>query len=217
MSGSQAAQRVRDTLAAVVTMGQNILSQGRGHFSKLPGAEAAIKLRVADVVDSLLDSVKFTKSDDQVRATALELWGAEDGAGIFALLPPALGQAREAAQRAQSFNNLKQLALDGNNFHDASQALPPAILYGPDGKTPYSWRVALLPYLGRTGLYEQYKKDEPWDGPNNKKLIEKMPAVFRDPTSSENSTASSYFVLNGPSTLFSGKAGTSLRRCWTAH
>src|SRR5205823_13299444 len=27
-------------------------------------------------------------------------------------------------------------------------------------------------------LYRQFKMDEPWDGPNNKKLIEMMPKVF---------------------------------------
>ena len=26
------------------------------------------------------------------------------------------------------------------------------MLYGPDGKTPHSWRVALLPYNGRTDM-----------------------------------------------------------------
>lgn len=206
VSSPNSAQRVHDTLAAVVTLAQNALSQGRVHFSQAPGAEAAIKLRVADIADALLDSAKITHTDDQVRATAS--LGADEGAGIIAMLLPALGTAREAAQRAQSMNNLKQLALAMHNYHEANQALPPAVLYGPDGKTPYSWRIALLPYLAEPGLYEQYKKDEPWDGPNNKQLIAKMPAVFRDPADPENSTASSYFVLTGPGTVFSGKEGT---------
>ena len=41
-----------------------------------------------------------------------------------------------------------------------------------------SWRVALLPYLGYRNLYEQFRHDEPWDSPHNRKLIAKMPPVY---------------------------------------
>jgi beta-lactamase regulating signal transducer with metallopeptidase domain len=208
VSGPQSAHKVRDTLAAVVTLVQNTLSQARAHFSQAGEAEAAIKLRVADIADSLLDSVKITSTDDRVRARAS--LGTDEAAGIFTMLLPAVGTAREAARRAQSINNLKQLALAMHNYHETHQALPPSVLYGPDGKTPYSWRIALLPFLEESALYEQYKKDEPWDGPNNKQLIAKMPAVFRDPAGRENSTASSYFVLTGPSTVFAEKEGVKL-------
>ena len=46
---------------------------------------------------------------------------------------------------------------------------------------PYSWRVAILPYLEHNPLYRQYNFDEPWDGPNNRKLIDKMPAIYSYP------------------------------------
>jgi hypothetical protein len=42
-----------------------------------------------------------------------------------------------------------------------------------------SWRVGILPYLGENDLYKQFKLDEAWDSDNNKKLIEKMPTVFK--------------------------------------
>jgi hypothetical protein len=38
--------------------------------------------------------------------------------------------------------------------------------------------VLLLPYLGEEDLYKQFKLDEPWNGPNNSKLLERMPKVF---------------------------------------
>jgi hypothetical protein len=47
------------------------------------------------------------------------------------------------------------------------------------GKPLLSWRVHLLPYLGESALYRQFNLDEPWDSPHNKKLIAKMPAVYR--------------------------------------
>jgi hypothetical protein len=126
------------------------------------------------------------------------------------MLLPAIAKARRAATQTQSFNNLKQFALAMHNYADQHQSFPPAVLYGPDGKTPYSWRVALLPYLEQGPLYEQYKKDEPWDSPNNKLVLAKMPAVFRDPGDPADSTFSSYYGITGPSTIFSGKEGIKI-------
>jgi hypothetical protein len=41
--------------------------------------------------------------------------------------------------------------------------------------------VALLPFLGEEALYKQFRLDEPWDGPHNKKLLAKMPRVYAPP------------------------------------
>jgi len=47
--------------------------------------------------------------------------------------------------------------------------------------TELSWRVALLPFLDKQELYDEFHHDEPWDSPNNLKLVDKMPRVFRSP------------------------------------
>jgi hypothetical protein len=52
---------------------------------------------------------------------------------------------------------------------------------GAGGKALLSWRVAILPYLGEGNLYKQFRLDEPWDGPHNKGLLEKMPKVYAPP------------------------------------
>lgn len=198
-------KNVSGTLAAAVTLAQNSLSQARGQFSRIPGADGAAFLRAADILDSLLDSVKIEAKEDQVRATAVV--DADDAAALAAMLVPAVSSAREAARRAQAMNNLKQIGLAMHNYADVNGSFPPAVLYGPDGKTPYSWRVALLPYLEQAALYEQYKKDEPWDSPNNKQVLAKMPPQFRDPNDAADSTFSSYYALTGPATIFFGKEG----------
>ena len=37
------------------------------------------------------------------------------------------------------------------------------------------------PINGPKDLYDRFKMDEPWDGPNNKKLIDKLPSPYRAP------------------------------------
>ena len=54
--------------------------------------------------------------------------------------------------------------------------------------------------LEQQALYDQYHFDEPWDGPNNRKLIDQMPAVYSaagpDGNPSSRSNAS-YYVFAG--------------------
>lgn len=115
--------------------------------------------------------------------------------------------------REQSRHNLRRLALAMWDYHVAHKHFPPAVVMGKDGKgkTPHSWRVALLPFLEAADLYEQYKFDEPWDSPDNKKVLEKMPGVFRAPRDKPGSTNSGYFVITGPETAFPGKETVRVR------
>jgi hypothetical protein len=114
-----------------------------------------------------------------------------------------LGQLeKEVANR----NNLKQLALAMHNFHDVYGHFPKAAStardFGRQTDTPHSWRIDLLPFLGAADLYQQYKMDEAWDGPNNKKLLDRMPAVFRSPYDDPKSMSTAYAVLVGKGTVF---------------
>ena len=68
-----------------------------------------------------------------------------------------------------------------HNYEAEHGHLPPAVVIGPDGKTPHSWRVELLPFLDQDSLSKQYKLDEPWDSPSNRKLLEARPEVFGFP------------------------------------
>jgi RNA polymerase sigma factor (sigma-70 family) len=81
----------------------------------------------------------------------------------------------------RSATNLKRItkaihayfAANNNNF-------PAAAIIGPNGTPLLSWRVAILPYLGESekALYGQFKLSEPWDSPNNKVLLARMPKVY---------------------------------------
>ncbi len=74
---------------------------------------------------------------------------------LIGLLLPAVQMVREAAARGQCANNLKQIGLAAQNFHDVYQFLPPSWIGGnsldPDGWAP--WGVLLLPQLEQTAQY----------------------------------------------------------------
>jgi prepilin-type processing-associated H-X9-DG protein len=129
---------------------------------------------------------------------------------LIALLLPAVQAAREAARRSQCTNNLKQIGLAMHNYYSVHDVLPPPFTLDPAGKPLLSWRVLMLPYVGQEGLYQQFKLDEPWDSPNNKPLVEKMPSVFACPSwpqASPGAGMTTYQVLIGPGTLFEKAEG----------
>ena len=66
-----------------------------------------------------------------------------------------------------------------HNYHDTHGQFPPAVVVGPDSKTPHSWRVELLPFLDQDALFKEYRLNEPWDSEANKKVLAQSPAVFR--------------------------------------
>ena len=119
--------------------------------------------------------------------------------------------AREAARRAQSMNNLKQIGLAMHNYHDARRPFPPAFKADKDGKPLLSWRVLILPYLEEDELYQQFHLDEPWDSEHNKKLIDKMPDVYKSPNSSlAGEGKTNYLTVRGEKTIFSGGKGARI-------
>ncbi|MDR3632455.1 MAG: DUF1559 domain-containing protein [Isosphaeraceae bacterium] len=130
---------------------------------------------------------------------------------LLALLLPAVQAAREAARRSQCVNNLKQIGLALHNYESANSSFPPAAITDKDGKPLLSWRVAILPYIERGDLYNQFHLDEPWDSPHNSALMAQMPVVYRcpsDPVSSPGTTT--YQVFVGPGTLFEEDEATKL-------
>ena len=132
---------------------------------------------------------------------------------LIALTIPAVQAAREAARRAQCINNFKQIGLAMQNYASANGHLPPAFSVDAQGKPLLSWRVALLPYLEESGLYGEFKQDEPWDGPNNSKLIDRMPIVFRCPSDSDVAMPphlTHYAAIVGQGTAFDLPAGVPI-------
>ena len=135
---------------------------------------------------------------------------------VTALALPAVAAAREAARRAAGMNQLKQIALAMHNFHDARKAFPAGYSADEDGKPLLSWRVHILPFIEQADLYREFHLDEPWDSPHNKKLIERMPTLYRAPGSKSKPGMTNYLGVAGADGIFvrpqPGKnVGTSMR------
>jgi hypothetical protein len=118
----------------------------------------------------------------------------------LAMLVPASHSARIAAQRAQSVNNLKQIGLAMHNFHSAHNRFP-ADIRNKEGKLLLSWRVQLLPFLEQQALFNEIHRDEPWDSPHNKALLEKMPPVFAVPNAPSEPGMTFYRSFSGKRAL----------------
>jgi hypothetical protein len=136
------------------------------------------------------------------------------GCCFICLLLPAVSAAREAARRAQCSNNLKQIALALHNYHDSYGEFPPAFLADEDGKPMHSWRVLILPWLEQATLYYQYDFEQPWDGPNNRRLLAQMPSVYQCPSDARSrqsfSEWTSYVAVVDPRTAWPGAKSTKL-------
>jgi hypothetical protein len=84
-----------------------------------------------------------------------------------------------AAAKKKANENLERLAKAVLSYtQNNAGRTPPAAIVNKGGKALLSWRVLILPELGEGALFSQFKLDEPWDGPQNRKLLGRMPVVF---------------------------------------
>jgi RNA polymerase sigma factor (sigma-70 family) len=84
-------------------------------------------------------------------------------------------------QRKASMDRLGRTGTAIHAFAAANEDRLPMGITDQTGKPILSWRVQLLPYLDQDFLYAQFRLDEPWDGPNNRKLLPHLPRVYRSP------------------------------------
>lgn len=122
--------------------------------------------------------------------------------------------ARQGAVRSQCMNNLKQIGLAMHNYLDVHGTFPPAFVADKEGKPLLSWRVLILPFVEQQALYNEFHLDEPWDGPHNKPLIERMPAVYACRSDLDARLVpgkTTYLTPRGPRTIFPGAVGVKIK------
>ncbi len=183
--------------------------------SKFAAERGSLPPFAGELLEMLINNIQISEQGQSVRvATSIPESAQqklEQLPTMLAGLLPAVQQAREAARRSQGKNNLKQIALAMNNFHDTYSAFPAAASTDNKGQPRLSWRVYILPFIEEFPLYQQFHLDEPWDSEHNKKLIEKMPVVYQSPNDPElnKKGKTRYLVPCGAGTIFEkdGKEG----------
>lgn len=96
---------------------------------------------------------------------------------LVSLLLPAVQEAREAARRTRCVNNVKQIGLALQGYHDSTGTFPPSIQFDPfyvrgvveglDSHPLYgpNWVIEILPYLDLQTVYDRFDLSKPisWD------------------------------------------------------
>jgi prepilin-type N-terminal cleavage/methylation domain-containing protein len=122
---------------------------------------------------------------------------------LIALMVPAVQKVREAAARAQCTNNLKQLGLAVQSYHDANKHLPPGMARHDEGDDggPYSatfWSYFILPYIDQAPLYASapFVQNPDWSTGNYLLAVQAQLPVLRCPATSDLLTYTTTY-LNG--------------------
>jgi hypothetical protein len=93
------------------------------------------------------------------------------------------------------------------NYTETHGHFPPAYLLGPDGRPWHSWRVLILPFIEADALFKQYRFDEPWNGPNNSRLADRMPKTLAYTGTERPTTTTNYLAVVGAETMWPGSEG----------
>lgn len=124
------------------------------------------------------------------------------------ILPPALREP--GSRRDTCIYNLTCIGRAILQYEAANGCLPPPCTLDQNGQSLASWRTMILPYLEGNDVYTRYRLDQPWNGPNNRKLAHLNLGTFRCPGDAELSCGcTSYLAVVGPGTAWS--TGESIR------
>ena len=103
---------------------------------------------------------------------------------LMALLLPAVQQAREAARRSECKNNLKQIGLALNNYHDMHKVFPSGwiavnagVPNAHQGTSGVGWAAMILPQMDQNNTYRIFSSALPLTDPANGAFLRaKIPA-----------------------------------------
>ena len=99
-------------------------------------------------------------------SAAIAFLGSRLVPSIIAPYPVAFGSSQ--------LNNIRHICLACHNYEMAHGHWPPAYIADENGKPMHSWRVLILPFIEEQAVFDRYDFNEPWDGPNNSKLVDQL-------------------------------------------
>ncbi len=128
---------------------------------------------------------------------------------LVGLLLPAVQAAREAARRLQCSNNLHQMGIALNSYHDSHRRFPSAFVV----PVRLMWSGSLLPQIEQGALFNTLEFGQPWEVPNtpNGRACETYISTYRCPSSDAPQRAPGYSNLNDrvPSSYLAVASGSA--------
>ncbi|HEX5102235.1 MAG TPA: DUF1559 domain-containing protein [Pirellulaceae bacterium] len=123
---------------------------------------------------------------------------------LIACLLPARRSATEAGRRMSCQNNLHEIGLALEQYHDVYGSFPPAYTVDADGKRLHSWRTLILPYLEEKFLYDKIDLSKPWNDPANQFVLEARIGTYQCPSADIPKNHTTYLVVVANSGCFRG-------------
>ncbi len=174
-------------------------------MSDLPPAELVTKWLYPNVAYSVVDENGLTTRTTS-SVPGLPVPGGGGGASsvavpavLVALLLPAVQQAREAARRSQSKNNLKQIVLALHNYHETFNGFPAGTVENKDlgVEERLSWMVSILPFMEQAPLYNQIDMKEGHASATNAPLLLNAIPTYLNPGLPAAAEATHYVGIGG--------------------
>jgi prepilin-type N-terminal cleavage/methylation domain-containing protein/prepilin-type processing-associated H-X9-DG protein len=137
---------------------------------------------------------------------------------LIALALPAVQAARESARRGQCTNNLKQIGLACQSYHDRLRAFPSGYCAaGPyvDGATDttrgWGWAAFILSEIEQDALKGNIIHTLPLEDPRNAPAVQSRLGVYLCPT--DNNPPATFQVLDASGNPLIGAAASSYAAC----
>lgn len=103
---------------------------------------------------------------------------------LVGLLLPAVQKVREAANRSQCANNLKQLALALHTYNESHKTLPSGSNVGTAPRV--SWITQVLPYLEQGTIFDKYDFSKDWFNVGNLPVTQTQLKFVQCPSAAPN-------------------------------
>ncbi len=192
-SSPAAAKKLQTQLTSAVNLSKLVL---KNNAENLPDD---VTKQGAALLEDLLGAVQVERNEGEIQLT---LAAPKDLARRAADLAQLAGRKRR-------MDDLSKIGVALHSHHGEKETLPTAAIRDKNGKPLLSWRVSLLPYLGRKPLYAKFHFDEAWDSPHNKALLKEMPSFYASPGGGEGLT--NIQGVLGSKTIFGDKQALAFR------
>lgn len=106
---------------------------------------------------------------------------------LIGLLVPAVQAARESSRRTACANNLRQIGLALQSYHEAHQSFPPGgieLASRKRGGRQFAWCAFILPQLDQMPLYQSIDFERPYYAEENRAAASTPLPVFLCPSAS---------------------------------